>query len=79
LTGVEYVPPNIARRTGRVVMIIFEDNEAVIKTTIKGRSPYMRHITRTHRINLDWIYERLRDDPRFKIGYVGINNKLRIF
>ena len=32
---------------------IFEDIEAVIKMIIKGRSPTMRHVSRTHRVALD--------------------------
>ena len=32
---------------------VFEDNETVIKMIIKGRSPTMRHVSRTHRIALD--------------------------
>ena len=28
----------------------FEDNEAVAKMIIKGRSPTMRHVSRTHRV-----------------------------
>ena len=34
-----------------------EDNDAVIKMCIKGRSPALRHVARTHRINLDWLSE----------------------
>ena len=37
------------------MLYIFEDNEAVIKMIIKGRSPTMRHVSRTHRVALDWI------------------------
>ena len=34
--------------------VVFEDDEAVIKMTIKGRIPTMRHVSRTlDRINLD--------------------------
>ena len=36
------------------ILYIFEDNEAVIKMIIKGRSPTMRHVSRTHRVALDW-------------------------
>ena len=35
-------------------LYVFEDNEAVIKMIIKGRSPTMRHVSRTHRVALDW-------------------------
>ena len=38
---------------------IFEDNEAVIKMTIKGRSPTMRHVSRKHRVALDWLSDRI--------------------
>ena len=33
---------------------VWEDNEAVIKMVIRGRSPTMRHVSRTHRVALDW-------------------------
>ena len=35
---------------------VFEVNEAVIKMIIKGRSPTMRHVSRTHRVALDWWF-----------------------
>ena len=37
-------------------LYIFEDNEGVIKMTIKGRSPTMRHVSRTHRVAPDWLF-----------------------
>ena len=36
------------------------DNEAAIKIIRKGRCPTMRHVPRTHRIDLDWLWERMR-------------------
>ena len=57
-------------------MIILEDNDAVIKMTIKGRSPQMRHVARTHRIDLDWLFERIRDDPGINIKYVGTKEQI---
>ena len=36
---------------------IFEDNEAGIKMIIKVRSPTMRHVSRTHRVALDWLMD----------------------
>ena len=35
----------------------FEDNETVIKMIIKSRSPTMRHVSRTHRVALDWLFD----------------------
>ena len=43
---------------------IFEDNEAVIEMIIKGRSPTMRHVSRTHRVALDWLFDRINLEPK---------------
>ena len=44
-------------------LYVFEDNEAVIKMILKGRSPTMRHVSRTHRVALDWLFDRINLDP----------------
>ena len=44
-------------------LYILEDNEAVIKMIIKGGSPTMRHVSRTHRVALDWLFDRINLDP----------------
>ena len=49
---------------------IFEDNEAVIKIIFKGRSPTMRHVSRTHSVALDWLFDRINSDPKIQIKYV---------
>ena len=46
---VDYVPPALPK-TGRSKLLILEDNETVIKMTIKGRS---QHVGIVHRVNLD--------------------------
>ena len=48
----------------------FEDNEAVIKMIIKGRSPTMRLMSRTHRVALDWLFDRIKLEPMIQINYV---------
>ena len=53
-----------------------EDNEAVIKTIIKGRSPTMRHVSRTHRVALDRLFDRTNLDPKIQIKYVDTKNQL---
>ena len=47
-------------------LYICEDNEAVIKMLKKkkGRSPTMRHVSRTHRVVLDWLFDRIILDPK---------------
>ena len=56
---VDYVPSNTHSSQGDSKLYIFEDNEAVVKMMIKGRSPTMRHVSRTHRVALDWLFDRI--------------------
>ena len=44
-------------------LYIFEDSEAVIKI-IKGRSATMRHVSRTRRDALDWLFDRINLDTK---------------
>ena len=55
---------------------MFEDNEAVIKMIMKGRSPTMRHVSRTHRVALDWLFDRINLDPKIQIKYIDTKNQL---
>ena len=57
-------------------MCLLEDNEAVIKMIIKGRSPTMRHVSRTHRVALDWLFDRINLDPKIQIKYIDTKNQL---
>ena len=44
--------------------------------TIKGRSPNMRHVARTHRVDLDWLFERIREDPGISIKHLPTKQQL---
>ena len=74
--SIDDVPPSFPVSSGRGKLLVFEDNEAVIKMTIKGRSPAMRHVARTHRVDLDWLWERIRVDPGIFIKYVGTKEQI---
>ena len=50
---IDFVPPTLKRYSGRVKLVILEDNEPVIQMCIKCRAPALRHLARTLRINLD--------------------------
>ena len=43
---------------------------------IKGRSPTMRHVSRTHRVALDWLFDRVNLEPKIHIKYVDTKNQL---
>ena len=57
-------------------MYIFEDNEAVIQIITKGRSPTMKHVSRTHRVALDWLFDRIDLDPEIQIQDIDTKNQL---
>ena len=76
LLDVDSVPPTYPMSSGTMKLIIFEDNESVIKMVVKGRSPAMGHVSRTHRIDLDWLFERCRVDPSIKIRFVPTKAQL---
>ena len=50
---VDFLPSNVNSSHQEALLYVFEDNEAVIKMFFKGRSPTMRHVSRTHRVALD--------------------------
>ena len=55
MENIDSVPSNVQSSRQEALLYVFEDNEAVIKMIIKGRSPTMRHVSRTHRVALDWL------------------------
>ena len=43
---------------------------------MKGRSPTMRHVSRTHRVALDWLFDQIDLDPKIQVKYIGTKNQL---
>ena len=76
LSEVDHVPTNTHSSHNESQLYIIEDNEAVIKMIIKGRSPTMRHVSRIHRVALDWLFDRINLDPKIQIKYVDTKNQL---
>ena len=76
LNNINCVPSNVQSSHEEALLCVFEDNEAVIKMTIKGRSPTMRHVSRTHRVALDWLFDRIFVDPKIQIKYIDTKNQL---
>ena len=76
LKNVDFVPSNVHFSHQEALLHVFEDNEAVIKMIIKGRSPTMRHVSRTHRVALDWLFDRINLDPKIQIKYIDTKNQL---
>ena len=76
LNNIDCVPSNVQFSHQEALLYVFEDNEAVIKMIIKGRSPSMRHVSRHHRVALDWLFDRINLDPKIQIKYIDTKNQL---
>lgn len=72
----DYVPCNIPVSSGLGQLFMLEDNEPVIKISIKRRWPQLKHVPRTHRIDLDWIFDRINEDPGVNMRHIGTKNQL---
>ena len=76
MENTDSVPSNVQSSRQEALLYVFEDNEAVIKMIIKGRSPTMRHVSRTHRVALDWLFDRINLDSKIQIKYIDTKNQL---
>ena len=76
LDTVDLVSSNVHSSHQEALLHVFEDNEAVIKMIIKRRNPTMRHVSRTHRVALDWLFDRINLDPKIQIKYIDTKNQL---
>ena len=63
LSHVDYATTNTHSSQSEYQLYIFEGNEAVIKMIIKRRYPTMRHVSRTHRVALDGLFDRINLKP----------------
>ena len=76
MKDIDSVPSNVQSSRQEALLYVFEDNEAVIKMIMKGRSPTMRHVSRTHRVALEWLFDRINLDPKIQIKYIDTKNQL---
>ena len=65
----------VRRRSSKTNVILAEDNEAVIKIINKSRSIALRHLPRTHRIDVDWLFE-VCSEPNVIVRYVNTHLQL---
>ena len=73
---IDSVPSNVQSARQEALLYVFEDNEAVIRMIIKGRIPAMRHVSRTHRVALDWLLDRINLHSKIQIKYIDTKNQL---
>ena len=63
------------KKNHTTVLVIAEDNEAVIKIIAKARSMALRHLPRTHRIDVHWLFE-VCSHPRVLMRYCNTKQQI---
>ena len=48
----------------------------MIKMVINDRSPTMRHVSKTHRVALEWLFDRMNLDPKIQNRYIDTKHQL---
>ena len=76
VSKVDHIVPNASSSQFEVQLNMFENSEAAIKMIIKGRSPLVRHMSRTHRVALDGLFDRINLDTKIQIKNVDTKNQL---
>ena len=76
MEDIDSVHSNVQCSHQEALLYVSEDNEAVIKMIIKGRSPTKRHVSRTHRVALDWLFDRINLDSKIQVKYFDTKNQL---
>ena len=76
LINIDHVPSSGTHSGSNAMLYVFEDNEAVIEMIIKGRSPTVRHVSRTHRVALDWLFDRINLDSKIQIRHIDTKHQL---
>ena len=67
---VDHVPSNIPESSFTARLYISEDNEPVIRTIIQGRRLKLRRVSRTHRVDLDWLFAGTNLDSSISTRYL---------
>ena len=44
--------------------------------SIRGRSPTMRHVSRTHRVALGWLFDRINPHSKIQIRYIDTKHQI---
>ena len=74
LSNVDHPLTNASSSQDEAQLYSFEDYEALIKMFIKARSITMRHVSRTHRVALVWLFDRVNVDPKSKLDFSLLNS-----
>ena len=73
MKDVDAVLSNVQSARQEALLYVFENH---VKMIIEGRSPTMRHVSRTHRVALDWLFDRINLDSKIQNKNIDTKNQL---
>ena len=76
LNDIDHVTSNVRSSNIGSMLYVLENNEAAIKMIIKGRSPTMTRVSRTHLVALGWLFDRSNLDSKIQIRYIDTKHLL---
>ena len=76
--SIDWHPTLIFPTLFKIIFFVFEDNVAVITIIINGRRPNMRHVSGSHRVGLDRLFQRERANKNFNMSIRFVNTKQHI-
>ena len=76
LDSVDSVSSDVNSSRQETLLCVFEDRErSSAKRNLMGRSPH-RHVSGTHKVALDWLFDRINLDSEIQIKYIDTKNQL---
>ena len=57
-------------------LYVYQTIKAAIKIVVKSRHPSARHVTRTHRVDLDWLFEPVNHDSTISVKYNNTKDQI---
>ena len=74
---IEFVPPHAQNSRHQACLFIVEGSDAVIKMIINGTRPETtRLVSRTHRVVLDWLFDRCNLDAGIHIQFADTTRQI---
>ena len=64
IKDIDAILSNVQSACQEASLYVFDYDEAVNKMIIKGRGRTMRHVSITHRVALDWVFDRIDLDSK---------------
>ena len=76
LENIDYAPRHIFLPISNTKLYLMEENEEILNMVLTGRCPTMWRVHRTHRVDLDWLIERILKGGGVIIRYIGTKAQL---